>query len=69
MVDVDILVVGTGPAGGMAAKYGAQKGAKVLVVDRKTTIGEPVRCAEGTFSSLLSNFDLDNEKWIANTTG
>jgi len=66
MTETDVLVVGTGPAGGMAAWMAAREGASVLVVDRKSVIGEPVRCAEGTFSSLLSLFDLQHGRWIAN---
>ena len=66
MADADVLVVGTGPAGGMAAWMAAKEGAKVVVVDRKKVVGEPVRCAEGTFSSLLSLFDLHEGKWISN---
>ncbi len=66
MADVDGLVVGGGPAGGMAAWMAAKNGASVIVVDRKTTIGEPVRCAEGTFSSLLASFGLADGPWVVN---
>ena len=66
MTETDIVIVGTGPAGGMAAWTAAKEGAGVVLVDRKTIVGEPVRCAEGTFSSLLSLFDLGDGKWIAN---
>ncbi len=43
----DVIVVGSGPAGSMAAKFAAVDGASVLVVDRRNEIGSPVRCAEG----------------------
>ncbi len=42
----DVLIVGAGPAGSSTAKIVAQQGLKVLIVDRKRTIGEPVQCAE-----------------------
>lgn len=42
----DILVCGAGPAGSCAARAAAQAGAKVLVLERRATIGVPVRCAE-----------------------
>lgn len=42
----DILVVGAGPAGSSAALAAAQHGAKVLVVEKRRTIGQPVQCAE-----------------------
>ena len=42
----DIVVVGAGPAGSSAAQAAAQKGAKVLMIDRRQRIGVPIRCAE-----------------------
>jgi geranylgeranyl reductase family protein len=45
-VDVDVLVVGLGPAGGTAALAAAQGGLRVAVVERRKEIGVPVQCAE-----------------------
>ena len=42
----DILVVGSGPAGGTAARYAAAKGAKVTIIERRPEVGVPVRCGE-----------------------
>lgn len=42
----DIAVIGAGPAGSSAAHAAAQRGAKVLLIDRRQRIGTPVRCAE-----------------------
>jgi digeranylgeranylglycerophospholipid reductase len=42
----DIVVVGAGPAGSSAAKAAAQRGARVLLIDRRQRIGVPVQCAE-----------------------
>jgi geranylgeranyl reductase family protein len=42
----DILVIGAGPAGSSAARAAAQRGAKVLLIDRRQRIGIPVQCAE-----------------------
>jgi len=44
--NVDVLVVGLGPAGGSAAFKAAQAGLKVLAVEKKQQIGVPVQCAE-----------------------
>ncbi len=44
-MQVDVLVVGLGPAGAAAARAAA-KGLKVLAVDRRRRLGEPVQCAE-----------------------
>lgn len=45
-LDVDVLVVGLGPAGGAAALAAAQGGVSVLAVERRRVIGVPVQCAE-----------------------
>jgi geranylgeranyl reductase family protein len=42
----DIIVIGAGPAGSCAAKAAAERGAKVLLIDRKERVGVPVQCAE-----------------------
>lgn len=42
----DVLVVGAGPAGSAAALSAARSGAKVLLVEKRSKIGEPVQCAE-----------------------
>ena len=47
MENYDVIVVGAGPAGSMAAKTLAEKGRSVLLVERKKEIGAPVRCGEG----------------------
>ena len=43
----DILVVGAGPAGSMAAKVAAEKGVEVIIIEEHKTPGTPVYCAEG----------------------
>jgi geranylgeranyl reductase family protein len=42
----DVLVIGAGPAGSTAARFAAQKGASVILLERRETVGQPVRCAE-----------------------
>jgi len=42
----DVIVVGSGPAGGTAARYAARRGLKVLVVDKRKEVGVPVQCGE-----------------------
>ena len=42
----DVFVVGLGPAGSRAAWAAARAGKRVLAVDRRQRIGEPVQCAE-----------------------
>lgn len=43
---VDVLVVGSGPAGSTTAKYAAENGASVLFIERRPEVGVPVRCGE-----------------------
>ena len=52
-----ILVVGAGPAGASAAAAAARRGLDVLVVERKTRVGVPVRCAEYIPAPLLGQID------------
>jgi digeranylgeranylglycerophospholipid reductase len=67
MPAVDILVVGGGPAGCVAAWEAAAAGARdVLLVERDRAIGAPVRCAEGVGSAGLREFlDPDGAPWIS----
>ncbi|MFH0921768.1 MAG: geranylgeranyl reductase family protein [Fibrobacterota bacterium] len=42
----DIVIVGGGPAGAMAAKTAAEQGVSVLMLEKDKEIGLPVRCGE-----------------------
>lgn len=44
--DFDVVIVGSGPAGSSTAEHAALGGARVLVLDRKKAVGEPVACGE-----------------------
>jgi geranylgeranyl reductase family protein len=57
----DILVIGAGPAGASSAQKAAEAGAKVLLIDRKQVIGEPVRCAEFIPRQLLGELDCGKD--------
>ena len=62
----DVVVVGSGPAGSVTARYAAKSGAKVLIIERRTEIGVPVLCGEG-ISRQVDEFDmLESTRWIAN---
>ena len=51
----DVLVIGAGPAGSIAAKTAAEKGLDVLLIEKRQEIGDPVRCAEGVNKEYLKN--------------
>jgi len=40
----DIVVVGAGPAGAIAAKESAERGASVLLIEERRSIGLPIQC-------------------------
>ncbi|MDW5561976.1 MAG: NAD(P)/FAD-dependent oxidoreductase [Methanomassiliicoccus sp.] len=44
--DFDVVIVGSGPAGSSTAEHAALGGARVLVLERKKVVGEPVACGE-----------------------
>ncbi len=65
----DFVVVGAGPGGSMAAKTLAEKGGKVLLVEKRPEIGVPVRCAEATGIEGLKALGIKiKEKFIASRT-
>ena len=43
---VDVLIVGSGPAGSVAARYAAMSGASVKILETRPEVGVPVRCGE-----------------------
>lgn len=55
---VDTLVVGAGPTGSTAAKYAALGGADVLLIEKRSEIGTPVRCGEGVAKRWLEEIGL-----------
>ncbi len=65
-ITTDILVIGAGPAGSLAARYAASNGADVLLIDKKSEIGTPKRCAEGVSISGLEKVGIVIDKrWVA----
>tara|TARA_B100000886_G_scaffold197201_1_gene135906 strand:- start:262 stop:1362 length:1101 start_codon:yes stop_codon:yes gene_type:complete len=42
----DVIIIGGGPAGSTVARYAAQGGADVLVIDGRDPIGTPLQCGE-----------------------
>ena len=62
----DILVVGAGPAGSMAARYAADEGADVILIEKKSEIGSPKRCAEGIYIAGLEDVGIKiDQRWVA----
>ncbi len=63
---IDAVVVGAGPAGGMAARQLAAAGYETIILEKRKVVGEPVQCAEGVSEfGLLSNGLSPHDEWIA----
>ena len=61
----DILVIGGGPAGALAAKTAAKAGNSVCLIEKRPAIGTPVRCAEGIGKDLLREYVKPDPCWIS----
>src|SRR5690242_803062 len=68
MRDTDVLVIGAGPAGSVAA-HEAKRAAPaldVVLLERDSAVGTPVRCAEGVGDAGLREFaDPIDAPWVA----
>ncbi|VVB59398.1 Digeranylgeranylglycerophospholipid reductase [uncultured archaeon] len=61
----DAVIVGCGPAGSVTARFAAEAGAKILIVERRAEVGVPVLCGEGV-SQKVDHFKvLEGKRWIA----
>ena len=61
----DVIVVGGGPAGTTAARFAAERGVSVLVLEKDRDIGYPVRCGEAVSRAGVEEFIEPEERWIA----
>ena len=61
----DVVVVGGGPSGSMAAWEAAKGGASVCMLEKDRDIGYPVRCGEAAGESGLRQFVDIEDSWIA----
>jgi len=68
MPDVDVLVVGAGPGGAVAAWHAKQAAPEldVVLLERDRAVGSPVRCAEGVGDAGLREFvNPDGADWAS----
>jgi digeranylgeranylglycerophospholipid reductase len=64
-LNYDVVVVGGGPAGSMAAWESAKGGMSVCIFEKDREIGSPVRCGEAAGESGLKQLVDINDTWIA----
>ncbi len=58
MESVEFLIVGCGPAGGIAAREAARAGVETLVLEKDPVVGRRRVCAAGLRPAFLEEFDL-----------
>jgi len=61
----DVLVIGGGPAGAVAAKTAAESGLSACLIEKRPAIGAPVRCAEGIGREALCEFIDPHPRFIS----
>ncbi len=61
----DVVIVGSGPAGSVTARFAAEGGAKVLVIERRAEVGVPVLCGEGISRKIDEWNIIKGNRWIA----
>lgn len=62
--EYDIIVVGAGPAGSMAARFAAEQGVSVMMLEKDRDVGYPVRCGEAISKTGVTEFIDPDETWI-----
>ena len=63
--EFDIVVVGAGPAGNVAARAAAERGVSVLVLEKDRDVGYPVRCGEAISKAGIEEFIELDQKFIS----
>ena len=65
--EYDVIVVGGGPAGSMAARFAAEQGASVIMLEKDRDIGYPVRCGEAVSKTGIEEFIESDDAFISST--
>lgn len=62
--EFDVIVVGGGPAGTTTARFAAENGADVLLLEKRPEIGAPKRCGEGLSLRAITQAGLKpSDEW------
>ncbi len=65
-MNYDVVVVGAGPAGAIAAKYAAKNGANTLLIEEHASIGSPVQCTGLISITALNECEIGEGSFVLN---
>ncbi|WJI09244.1 NAD(P)/FAD-dependent oxidoreductase [Methanobacterium sp. CWC-01] len=65
MKDYDVAVVGSGPVGSTLARYMADEGYKVVILEKKRNVGVPLQCA-GLLGKRIKKINILPQEFIMN---
>ena len=62
-----VIIIGAGPAGAACAQRLAEKGLDVLILERRSIVGNPAQCGEciPNWGEVIGTFkNLDDHQWL-----
>ncbi len=65
-MNYDVVVIGAGPAGAIAAKYAAKNGASTLLIEEHASIGSPVQCTGLISTAALRECEMGEGNFVLN---
>ncbi len=65
-MNYDVIVIGGGPAGAIAAKYAALNGASTLLIEEHASIGSPVQCTGLISTAALRECEIGEGSFVLN---
>ncbi len=65
-MNYDVVVVGAGPAGAIAARYAAQNGVSTLLIEEHASIGSPVQCTGLISTAALKECETGEGNFVLN---
>ncbi len=63
-MNYDVVVVGAGPAGAIAAKYAAMNGAITLLIEEHASVGSPVQCTGLISTAALMECEIGEGNFV-----
>lgn len=58
-LDYDIVIVGSGPAGATTARIAAERGLRVLLIDKRQELGAPIQCSGAVSRHALEEVNIE----------